>query len=574
MKRLLQLVLLLLAAATLAHAQGSVQLIDGSGHPVYVTSNALNVDCVAGCSGGGGGGGTSSNFGAAFPTAGTAVGVEYGGNMVNLNADSSGYLYVDCPGCTGIAPFEDNAAFTAGTTGINITGGWYSTSTTACTSGHACAPQLTSDRKLYTFDFQGTSPWVVSLTSTTITGTVAVTQSTSPWVVSNGGTFAVQAAQSGTWTNTVTQATAANLNATVVFPSAQPVTLTSTTITGTVAVTQSTSPWIVAGGGTAGTPGTAVLAVQGVSGGTAVPVSGTFYQTTQPVSCTAANCAINLADLNAVALGSPSNYGTSPGAVEVQGVNAYVTNTVAVTGTFFQATQPVSCANAATCPVNASQVGGPWTQNVTQWDSVALGSPSNYGTSPGAVEVPGVNAYVTNTPAVTGSGVFEVAPTTAANTASNQFFTQIVDGTRSAVVTAGSASPASASAGLTVDQSPNTVGCAGQSLANTSSVAISTSSSSEVQLVAGSSGKSIYVCHFDFIATTAVTVTLQQASSGTCTTLTSMTGAYPVGANGGISSGNGQGVLFTVASGDQLCLLLGSGVATAGIVTYAQVAAP
>jgi hypothetical protein len=32
-----------------------------------------------------------------------------------------------------------------------------------------------------------------------ISGTVAVTQSTSPWVVSNGGTFAVQAAQSGNW---------------------------------------------------------------------------------------------------------------------------------------------------------------------------------------------------------------------------------------------------------------------------------------------------------------------------------------------------------------------------------------
>lgn len=31
---------------------------------------------------------------------------------------------------------------------------------------------------------QSTSPWVVSLTSTTITGTVAVTQSTSPWVIS------------------------------------------------------------------------------------------------------------------------------------------------------------------------------------------------------------------------------------------------------------------------------------------------------------------------------------------------------------------------------------------------------
>jgi hypothetical protein len=47
----------------------------------------------------------------------------------------------------------------------------------------------------------------VSGSTTVVTGTVAVTQSTSPWVVS----------------------------------------LTSTTITGTVAVTQSTSPWVVAG---------------------------------------------------------------------------------------------------------------------------------------------------------------------------------------------------------------------------------------------------------------------------------------------------------------------------------------
>src|SRR5208282_2788355 len=51
---------------------------------------------------------------------------------------------------------------------------------------------------------QGTTPWVVSLASTTITGTVSVTQGTSPWVVS----------------------------------------LASTTITGSVAVTQSTSPWV------------------------------------------------------------------------------------------------------------------------------------------------------------------------------------------------------------------------------------------------------------------------------------------------------------------------------------------
>ena len=43
-----------------------------------------------------------------------------------------------------------------------------------------------------------------------------------------------------------------------------------------VAVTQTTSPWIVAGGGTAGSSGTAVLTVQGIASGTALPVSGPF----------------------------------------------------------------------------------------------------------------------------------------------------------------------------------------------------------------------------------------------------------------------------------------------------------
>ena len=70
---------------------------------------------------------------------------------------------------------------------------------------------------------QGTSPWVVSLASTTITGSVAVTgtfwQATQPVsgtvafsnttiAVTNTGTFAVQAAQSGTWNiGTVTSIT-------------------------------------------------------------------------------------------------------------------------------------------------------------------------------------------------------------------------------------------------------------------------------------------------------------------------------------------------------------------------------
>jgi hypothetical protein len=53
--------------------------------------------------------------------------------------------------------------------------------------------------------------------------------------------------------------------------------------------------------------------------------------------------------------------------------------------------------------------------NVTQWDSVVLGSPSAYGTSPGAVEVIGVNAFVTNTVAISASSL--PLPTGAATSA-------------------------------------------------------------------------------------------------------------------------------------------------------------
>lgn len=42
----------------------------------------------------------------------------------------------------------------------------------------------------------------------------------------------------------------------------------------------------------------------------------------------------------------------------------------------------------------------PWIDSVSYWAGVALGAPSNYGTSPGAVSVPGVNAFITNSPTI------------------------------------------------------------------------------------------------------------------------------------------------------------------------------
>jgi hypothetical protein len=91
---------------------------------------------------------------------------------------------------------------------------------------------------------------------------------------------------------------------------------------------------------------------------------------------------VNVTEWNTVALGSPSSYGTSPGAVAVIGVNAFVTN--------LPATQPISGS------VSVSNFPATQASNQTQLAGTTLGAPSNYGTSPGAVSVQGVNAFVTN----------------------------------------------------------------------------------------------------------------------------------------------------------------------------------
>jgi hypothetical protein len=154
---------------------------------------------------------------------------------------------------------------------------------------------------------QGTSPWVVSLASTTITGSVAVTgtfwqatqpvsgtitanQGTSPWVVSNGGTFAVQAS-----ITTLGQQLAA-ASVPVVLTAAQ---ITALTPLSTVSVTQGTSPWVVSLASTT--------------------ITGTVAE--------------NLTQVAGVVLGATAvtAYGTAPAAANVPGVNAFITNTPAVT---------------------------------------------------------------------------------------------------------------------------------------------------------------------------------------------------------------------------------------------------
>jgi hypothetical protein len=197
-------------------------------------------------------------------------------------------------GCGGASTFGDNQAFTAGTTPINVTGGWYSSSITNCTSGSACAPQLSIDRKLFVQAYQGTSPWVVSGTFWQTTQPVS-------------GTF---------W-----QAT-------------QPVSIASmpsTPVTGTF--WQTTQP--VSGAFWQTTQPVSIASMP------STPVTGTFWQTTQPVSgtigggsnifevsaTTGANTKTNPlfnapSDGTNVITAAISAWGTPPTGTEVEGVNA------------------------------------------------------------------------------------------------------------------------------------------------------------------------------------------------------------------------------------------------------------
>lgn len=82
-------------------------------------------------------------------------------------------------------------------------------------------------------------------------------------------------------------------------------------------------------------------------------------------------------------------------------------------------TNPLSLDTSGNLRVSATFTpSGTQNVNVLQWDTTALGAPSAYGTPPGAVNVIGVNAFITNTPTVTanaGTGTFTVAGTVTAN---------------------------------------------------------------------------------------------------------------------------------------------------------------
>jgi hypothetical protein len=153
------------------------------------------------------------------------------GQLYGLQLDGSGNLKVT--GSLSVGGTTDNSAFTAGSSTGNPIMGFYHSTVDTVTDGRSATVGMTSKRALFVnlqtaagaetgvaaaplqVSLANTSANAtavkvdgsavtqpVSLSSTTITGTVAVTQATASNLnatVVGTGTFAVQAAQSGTW---------------------------------------------------------------------------------------------------------------------------------------------------------------------------------------------------------------------------------------------------------------------------------------------------------------------------------------------------------------------------------------
>lgn len=233
-------------------------------------------------------------------------------------------------------------------------------------------------------------------------------------------------------------------------------------------------------------------------------------------------------------------------------ISAYSAGTITVTA------QAVAGSDGHDAIINTAQNGGPWSFNLLQLASTTLGAPSNYGTSPGAVAVPGVNAFVTNTPSVTGSGT---AGTPAPGVVSVQGITSMTPVQTNQTQIAGS----------TLVASPcmvNTI----------SSVNISLTAST--QLITGTSGKQTYICGGTIFSQTAETAALVEGTGTTCGTSTA-------GMSGGTTAGTGWGfgatspwaiqipntggfAYKTATAADNVCLLVSGSGQVSGNLLYVQ----
>ncbi len=357
----------------------------------------LQVECQSGC------GVSSSNFSNPFPAVGLAVGASNGTNMLPLLVNTSGYLEVDVktsalPAGAATAanqvtmitalgsPFQAGGSIGNSSFGATQSGSWTVTANLGTLGGAATAANQTAS-----YGTAGSPASTVVSVQGVPSGTAVVVSAAALPLPTNaaeetGGNLAVIA---GAVSSSVVQSNVKQVGGTAASTGAGAVGSGSQR----VAVAQDVTTLAGSAPGTAGTPSVNVVSVQGVSSGTAVPVSATAL----PLPTGAATQTTLAAVLSA--LGTPmqnsggsvmANLGTLGGAAtaanqtSVQGTAGSPASTVvSVQGVSGGAAVPVSAASLP-LPSGAATAAN---QEVTVAGSSALSAQAVQGVT-GGVALP------------------------------------------------------------------------------------------------------------------------------------------------------------------------------------------
>jgi hypothetical protein len=313
-----------------------------------------------------------------------------------------------------------------------------------------------------------------------------------------------------------------------------------------------------------------------------------------------ANQSVNETQVAGSTLGAPSNYGTSPGAVTVPGVNAFITNTPAVT---IPANSSVNVAqmNGATTSMNAG-ISDAGTQRVVQAQTTPADTTSN-------TSVPGPQSFCMiwngatwdRCKGITGQTGLVAVGTVNSGTnptdAFTQMFTQLNNVGNSQLTSSGvgyvfnNTNYDRARSGATANL-PNLLGstlvanvtvdpCASSAVVKSHAFAnITTAITTALVPVSGSTN--IFVCgiNFDLASATSSTILFESGTGSACAVVTGCVSSGICSAtyrNGAIAEqpyqlGYGAGTVFSTGAGNGLCALttVGTSPNIAVDVTYVQ----
>lgn len=484
--------------------------------------------------------------------------------------DGAGALNVICDsGCGGAASFEDNDAFVADTTPVNVMGALYDTTPPAITDGNAGAVRMNSARALLVDGSAVTQPVSGTVTVTDGAGALNVIVDSSA-LPSGASTLAEQQTQTTALQliDDVVHATNGALGKVAAIGGQFDDTTPTAATENNVAPVRITENRAIHSNlrKADGTEVNYLSAVAHDAGAAAVDplLTGCHASAAAPADVSADNDAVRQWCLRN---GARAVQPTFAGVLQSTGNGVAGTGTPRVT---IASDNTAFSVNVGTFPDNE-----PFNLNQIAGNAVSAGN----GASGTGVQRVTIANDSTGVLASIGSITTSIVPGTGATNlgkAEDGLAGSGDVGIASLLVREDTPSSTAAN-GDYIHQKANQHGhtfvaaiCNDPTL--TTSVAIAqTALNGNAELVALTSGNVIYICGFSFMVSAAANVRLVYGTGSACATgETGITGAYPMLANQGIAVGSAGAILGKTAASNALCIETSAAANVAGIVTYAK----